>query len=117
MAFARARREPPRGRRGTNCVHGARRKRSAVSQRALVRDEFNGDAARRKRVRQRLGRKEMSAGAAGGDQREGPTHAAAGSWSAPPAPISVRTSVRGRLRVTASRKPMPRDSEISDEPP
>ena len=33
------------------------------------------------------------------------------------APNSCSTSVRGRFRVTAMRKPMPSASEISDEPP
>ena len=43
-------------------------KRAAVAQGALVGDELHREPARGKRMRQRLGRKEMAAGAAGGEE-------------------------------------------------
>ena len=102
-------------------MHGARGKAAAIGERAFVGDEFHRDAARVERMRQRFGRKQMAAGAAGGekDRASRSCQAAAAATVAGPllAATSVRTRVRGRLRVTASRKPMPSDSEISDEPP
>ena len=90
---------------------------SRVAFRPAVRDEIDGPAARGELERQRLGREEMAAGAAGG-QEDGPRSiysAGAGRWLACGTPICVRFS--GRLRVSASTMPIEIAMAINDEPP
>ena len=101
----------------------AGRKGVAVAERPLLGDELDRNAACGENMRERLGRKQMAAGAAGGEKRgrRGHRHRA-GLGSTPPtallflAPAS-RSAFRRRLRVTARRKPMQSARESKDEPP
>ena len=96
-------------RRGSDPVHGARRKGSAILQRARVRRELDRKAAPRQRNAQSFGGKEMAPRAARSDEdRAVLFHSGS---------ILSMISASGRLRVTATRNPMPSASEISEEPP
>ena len=72
-------------------------------------------------VRQALGGEQVPARATGTEQdrggRNGQRITPAIVAGAVPGGFWLRVVVRGRLRVKATRKPMPRASEISDEPP
>ena len=99
-----------RRRRGRKGVNGAGGKIAAEFERPAVGRELDLRAALGQRRRQRRGGKEMSARAARREQdrtrRAHPSGAAGCSRSA-----------AGRLRVVAMRKPMPRPSASSEEPP
>ena len=85
----------------------------------MIGREIDRDAAARERIRQRLGRKQMPAGPAGGEQhqRGGGIIHQAGLPTEARLPSPDNNSVRGRSRVKASSMPMPQASEIIDEPP
>ena len=55
-------------RAGRDHMHGSRRKGAAVAQGALLGDELHRQPAGGERMRKRLGRKKMAAGAAGGEE-------------------------------------------------
>ena len=83
---------------------------AAVLERARVGDELDRGAALAKRGGERDGGEEMAAGAARSEQdRPGFGHAASA--------VRAPRTASGRLRVSAMRKPMPRPSATSDEPP
>ena len=70
---------------------------------AIVGDQCQADAARGEFASQSLGRKDMAAGAAGGEDDGRAAHAAS------PRPA--------RSRVSASSMPTARATEIADDPP
>ena len=84
---------------------------------AVVGREMHLPAARDQLVRQRLGRKQMAAGPAGGQQDRALRHYSAGTARGGTRvnPICVRFS--GRLRVSASTMPIEMAIAICDEPP
>ena len=98
------------GRRGRKGVNGAGGKIAAVFERPAVGREFDFRPALGERGGERGRGKEMAARAAGREQdRAAHAHSSGGpGWS---------RSAAGRLRVAAMRKPMPRPSASSDEPP
>ena len=86
---------------------------------AVVGGKLHRDPAPRQRARERLRRKQVPAGTACRDQDERlrrPAHA-----RAPPRAASysrsATASARERRLVSAISMPMPKASEISDEPP
>ena len=91
-------------------MHGAGGKILAVFPRPVVGGEFDLDPTLVQRRGERRGRKQMPAGSARGQKDAArPAHSAATR--------SRGRSAIGRRRVAASKKPMPRPSAISDEPP
>ena len=84
-------------------------KSPAVARRALVGREIDRRAARAQRLRQRFGRKQMAAGAAGGEQDERRAVAIRPSLRLGRQPLASARCIaaRGRSRVSASSMPMP----------
>ena len=78
-----------------------------VAGRALVGREIDRDAARPERHRQRLGGKQMSAGAAGREQDERRLAHQAAFHSGGGRSTGSSIAMRGRSRVSASSMPMP----------
>ena len=91
-------------------MQGASGKIAAIFERPIVGRQLGRDAALGQRDRQRLGGKEMAAGAAGGDE-----HAASVDHAGSACAGSFEGA--GRLRVKATRKPMPTANANSEEPP
>ena len=109
-----------RGRRGDGDDLGGRKlARNRVDPR--VGGEHHPDSAGAQRVGEALGREQVAAGAARAEHDGGREHrhriTPATVAGAVPGGFWLRIVVRGRLRVSATRKPMPSASEISDEPP
>ena len=95
-------------RRARDDVDAGRRERAGVARGARVGHQLDRDAALAERRRQRLGRKQMAAGAAGGDQhaRLAPAVGHHAVWPAAnavqPAPVRAKPA-SGRARRSRSR--------------
>ena len=98
-------------------MHGRRREIRREALGAIVGGEVDLPAARDQLMRQRLGRKQMAAGPAGGQQDRALRHYSAGTARGGTRvnPICVRFS--GRLRVSASTMPIEMAIAICEEPP
>ena len=103
--------------RRSDRVHRRRREAASEPFGAIVGGKVHRPAARHQLMRQRLGRKQMSAGPACGKQDRALRHYSAGTacCGARFIPICVRLS--GRLRVSASTMPIEIAIAIADEPP
>jgi hypothetical protein len=89
-------------------VHGAGGKLAAVADRPRVGRQFDRDAARAERRRQRLGREQVAAGSAGGEQDDGRDwRVQAGLPAAAKSGAPASIGARGRPRLSASSIPMP----------
>ena len=92
---------------------------AAIARGAMVGDEMDFGATPVERRRQRLGRKQMSAGAAGRHQHRCRGHPVGRLHHTrlPAITSSPGSCALGRSRVSATSMPMPKASEINDEPP
>ena len=105
------RRASARG-RGGQFVNGAGGKIAAILRRPFIGDEMHRKAARGERMGEGGRRKQMPARAARRDRhRAFRAHANASAFA------FAKSATPGRLRNTASKNPIARASEISEEPP
>src|SRR5262249_45095306 len=92
------------------------RKVPAVATAPMVADKVDDDAAAAELLGKRLRWKQMSASSARGEQHERRVHQA-GLPAAASSRRLANNSARGRSRVKANNIPIPKASEIIDEPP
>ena len=116
---ALARIEPPVGVADGTAWQARAGKSAAILKRSTVRHEFDRNAPPSEHPGKRLGRKQVPARTACGEQDRpvSPVQTRCHHQDSLPSGSISSTAARGRLRVTATRNPIARASEIIDDPP